>query len=97
VCTNCPYCHGSGLVKTHESIAIEIERALKKIINHGQQFALKLIVHPQLAHYLEENDAEFLANFAESLNARLDFETDDELHINEYKFVSSINLKPIEV
>jgi len=97
VCTNCPYCHGSGLVKTHESITIEIERALKKIISHGQQFAIKLIIHPQLAHYLEENDAEFFTNFAESLNARLDFETDDELHINEYKFVSSINSKTIEV
>lgn len=95
--TNCPYCNGSGLVKTHESISIEIERELKKIINCGQQFALKLVAHPQLIHYLEEGDKEFLITVAESLNARLDFETKDELHLNEYQFVSSINQKLIEV
>ena len=42
--TGCPYCHGSGLIKTHESISIEIERSLKKIINCHQQFALKLVI-----------------------------------------------------
>ncbi len=95
--TNCPYCHGSGLIKTHESISIEIERELKKVINCGQQFALKLVAHPQLMHYLDEGDKEFLISVAESLNARLEFETQDELHVNEYRFVSSINQKLIEV
>ena len=95
--TNCPYCHGTGLIKTHESISIEIERELKKVINCGQQFALKLVAHPQLMHYLDEGDKEFLITVAESLNARLEFETQDELHVNEYRFVSSINQKLIEV
>ena len=30
--TSCPYCAGSGLVKTHESVSVEIERTLKKLI-----------------------------------------------------------------
>jgi ribonuclease G len=97
ICTNCPYCNGTGLVKTHESISIEIERAIKKIISWGEQYALKLIVHPEFMRYLEENDKEYLASLAEALNARIDFECDDELHINDFRFVSSINLKPIEV
>lgn len=95
--TNCPYCSGSGLIKTFESISIEIERELKKVINCGQQFALKLVAHPQMMHYLEENDKQFLVEVADSLNARLDFGINDELHLNEYRFVSSINQKLIEV
>src|SRR5690606_30726154 len=43
--TTCPYCAGGGMIKTNESIAIEIERNLKKVIGYHQQFALKLIVH----------------------------------------------------
>ena len=31
--TSCPYCYGSGLIKSHESVSIEIERALKKIVS----------------------------------------------------------------
>ncbi|MBS0627670.1 MAG: Rne/Rng family ribonuclease, partial [Verrucomicrobia bacterium] len=30
--TNCPYCSGTGQIKTHESISIEIERVLKKLL-----------------------------------------------------------------
>ena len=44
--TSCPYCSGSGLIKSHESISIEIERALKKLMNFHEQFALKLLTHP---------------------------------------------------
>lgn len=95
--TNCPYCSGSGLVKTHESVAIELERELKKVINVGQQFALKVVVHPELHKYLQESDKEFLDQLAESLNAKLEWEIDDKLHLNEYRFVSSINQKLIEV
>jgi ribonuclease G len=98
VYTNCPYCHGTGLIKTHESVSIEMERDLKKVINIGQQYALKLVVHPQLSHYLDESgDKEFFNEIAESLNARLEWDVNDELHLNEWRFYSSINQKLIEV
>lgn len=95
--TSCPYCNGSGHVKSHESTSIEIERALKKVINCQQQFALKLVVHPQLDHYLAHGDKAYFQELAESLNARLDYDVSDTLHINDYHFVSTINQKLIEV
>lgn len=93
---SCPYCNGSGLVKTHESISIEIERALKKIIGLHQQFAIKLVVHPELDHYINIIDKQYLRKLAEDLNAHLHFETSDELHINDFHFYSTINNKRIE-
>ena len=95
--THCPYCTGSGLVKTHESVAIEMERELKKVIQVGNQYALKAVVHPELNKFLEEGDKEFFMQLAETLNARLEWEVNDELHLNEYRFLSSINQKVIEV
>lgn len=95
--TSCPYCNGSGHVKSHESISIEIERDLKKVINCSQQFALKLVVHPHLDRYLAESDKEYFQEVAESLNARLDYEVNDQLHMNDYHFYSTINQKLIEV
>jgi ribonuclease G len=95
--TSCPYCHGSGLVKTHESVSIEIERALKKIIGCNQQFALKLAIHPELDHYLNIIDKAFLRKLAEELNAHLDFNIDENMHINDFHFISTINNKKIEV
>ncbi len=95
--THCPYCNGSGRVKSHESVSIEMERDIKKAINCQQQFALKLVVHPQLYSYLSQGDKEYFQELAESLNARLDFEVNDAMHINDYTFYSTINAKLIEV
>ncbi|NGX43232.1 MAG: Ribonuclease G [Chlamydiae bacterium] len=94
--TSCPYCVGSGVIKTHESVSIEIERALKKMIGHYQQYALHLVVHPELEKYLEGNDKDFLISIAESQNAHLGISNDDNLHINEFQFFSTTNGKRIE-
>lgn len=95
--TGCPYCTGSGLVKTHESISIEIERALKKVITCNQQFALRLVVHPEVDRYLQTIDKPYFKKIAEELNAHLEFATDENMHINDFYFVSSITNKKLEM
>lgn len=97
VFTGCPYCHSTGIIKTHESISIEIERSLKKIINCNQIFAIKLVVHPELDHYLNVIDKSYLSKLAEELNAHLAFGINDNMHINDYQFYSTTNGQPIEV
>jgi len=95
--TNCPYCSGSGQIKTFESTSIDIERALKKLILQKQQFGLKLLCHPNLNEYLEGGDKSYFSKMAEDLNAQLDFSIEDSLHLNEFEFYSTINGQRIEV
>lgn len=96
VFTNCPYCSGSGMVKSHESVSIEIERALKKIVSYHEQFAVKLVVHPELDRYLNEIDKQYLFQLASELNAHLICETNDCMHINDFHFYSTVTQKRIE-
>lgn len=95
--TPCPYCVGSSVIKNHESISIEIERALKKLITFSNQFALKLVTHPELDHFLKVQDKEFLASLANKLNAKLEFVQDDTLHLNDFHFYSTLNNEQLEV
>jgi ribonuclease G len=95
--THCPYCSGSGMIKSHESMSIEIERALKKVISCHEQFAIKLAVHPELDKYLGIIDKNYLSKVATEYNAHLDFTTDDRLHLNDFHFYSTITNKRIEV
>lgn len=95
--TNCLYCNGSGLIKTHESVSIEIERALKKLIMQQQQFGLELILHPNLDHFLSHLDKSYFRKMAEKLNADLKFDVDDTLHLNEFQFYSTTSGKKLEV
>ena len=94
--TNCPYCSGSGLVKTHESVAIEIERVLKKLLSQ-QEFGIEIVYHPELEHYLNHGDKEYFIDLAEKANAQLKFRTTENLHINDFQFYSMTNGKKIDV
>lgn len=96
--TSCPYCNGSALIKTHESVVIEIERALKKTVLQHQQFGLRLVVHPGLYQYMEnEGETIHLINQAKKLKAKLEFEISDILHLNNYQIFSSVTQELIEV
>jgi len=95
--TSCPYCSGTGLVKSHESISIEIERALKKLIVHNNQFALKLITHPELNRYLENGDKTYYLKTAAKANAHIEFGVNDNLHLNDYVFYSTLNGQKIDI
>ena len=93
----CPYCHGGGMIKSYESVSIEIERALKKVISYHQQFGVKLVVHPEVHRYLNIIDKRYLLKLAESLNAHLEIETNDNMHLNDFQFFSSITKQRIEI
>lgn len=95
--THCPYCSGIGMIKTFESISIEIERALKKLIGQQQQFGLELVSHPSLDHYLSHKDKDYLRKLADKWHAHLKFSSNDNLHLNDFQFYSTINGKKIEV
>ena len=95
--TACPYCAGTGTIKTNDSVAIELERDLKRIIQCQQQYAIKILVHPELQRHLQRMDRDFLTQLAESLNAKISWETDDRLHLNDYTFVSLITNQIIEM
>ncbi len=95
--TSCPYCNGSGMIKSHESVSVEIERSIKKLINQNQHFGLEMVSHPDLDHYLGHHDKEHLRKLAQKLNAELRFDIDDNLHLNEFQFYSTTNGKKIEV
>lgn len=94
--TSCPYCAGSGLVKSHESVSVDIERALKKIILCQNQYAVKLITHPELNRYLDHGDKDYYQKLAGKSNAHLEFGINDTLHLNEFIFYSTLNGQKIE-
>lgn len=95
--TSCPYCSGSGMIKSHESMAIEIERLLKKLICQQQHFGIELISHPELDRYLNHGDKDHFRKLAEKWNAHLEFAEKDTLHLNEVQFYSTINGKKIDI
>jgi ribonuclease G len=95
--TGCPYCLGSGVIKSYESLSIEIERALRKILANQEESSLKLLIHPEIEHHLSIIDKPHLLKLAADHQVSLIFETDDCLHLNEWSLYSMTTNKRIEV
>lgn len=95
--TSCPYCIGSGMIKSHESISIEIERAFKKIIAYQGHSSLKLMTHPEMDQQLNLLDKHYLLKLAAEHTMHLTFGIDDRLHLNEWHFYSTTTNKRVEV
>ena len=95
--TNCPYCSGSGTIKTHESVSIEIERALKKLLSQQNQLDFELVTHPDLDHFLNHGDKDYFCKLVEKASANIKFGAKDTFHLNDFQFYSTINGKKIDV
>jgi len=91
VFTFCPYCQGTGMIKTHESVVIEIERDLKRLILCEEHYAIKIVTHPETYKHIQRTDRDQINKMAESLNAKIEWKSDDTYHLNEYHLFSSIN------
>jgi ribonuclease G len=94
--TECPYCAGLGMIKNHESISIEMERALKKIMGEIP-LQLKITSHPHLDDYLKKEDKGHFENIAKENNSSVEFSSNDNFHLNQFEFYSVTDGKKLEV
>ena len=94
--THCPYCSGKGVIKNFESISIEIERAIQKLMSVHNENKVELITHPQLNDYLRKGDRSLLEKLAKKLKGEISFKSNDELHLNGFEFYSMADGQKIE-
>ena len=80
--STCPYCRGSGFVKSPMAISIEIQRKLvtllKKADADKRPFEPKIVIAPQVMQRLRTEDSGILARLQKDFNTRLTFVS--ELH-----------------
>ena len=80
--STCPYCQGSGLVKSPMAVSIEIQRhltgLLKKAEAEKRAIMPKIVIAPQVMQRLRTEDSEILARLQKDFNTRLTFVS--ELH-----------------
>lgn len=94
--TPCPYCSGKGIIKNFESISIEIERAISKLMSLQKETDLEVVTHPQLSEYLKRGDKTLFENLARKWKGNITFKSNDELHLNGFEFYSLSDGKKIE-
>jgi len=94
--TNCPYCHGRGIVKSATTMSVELQRKLSSIVrrlharNDGKEYALRVLVHPGILERLRSEDADLLVRMEKNYGVKLAFRADPGFHVENFKIINAI-------
>eukprot|EP00831_Metopus_contortus_P071797 TRINITY_DN65563_c0_g1_i2.p1 TRINITY_DN65563_c0_g1~~TRINITY_DN65563_c0_g1_i2.p1 ORF type:complete len:348 (+),score=72.34 TRINITY_DN65563_c0_g1_i2:135-1178(+) len=89
VLDRCPYCNGSGHVKSSMSMSVEIQRRLHSLFKSrgNKHIPVRIFMHPDILTRLKNEDAELFENLEEQYGSDLSFRGDSTLHHEEFKLV----------
>lgn len=92
---HCPYCQGRGLVKSPVTVAIQVLRKLKKLLQAAPQprsyllgqkkSGFAVFVHPDVALHLLNQDRQALNNLQQKFRVDIQIRDDSKLHREEFK------------
>ena len=90
---DCPYCHGSGLVKSPESMSVEIQRKLLAVLRNKayKKMPVRVVMHPEVLQRLKTEDANLLEELESEFKHELSFRADENLHIEEFTICNADN------
>lgn len=85
----CPYCSGSGRVKSPITMSAEIQRQLSSIMRDKKYkgVSLRVFMHPEVLARLRNEDAQLLSAMESKYKHELSFRADPMLHYEEFKFI----------
>jgi ribonuclease G len=87
LCEPCPYCHGSGMVKSPQTVCLEILDEARRLattqeIKDGKELILRL--HPEVAKALRTQHTRLLEEIETYLGSSLTVKTDPLLHQEQF-------------
>ncbi|MCQ2379671.1 MAG: Rne/Rng family ribonuclease [Victivallaceae bacterium] len=85
----CPYCSGSGFVKSVVTISAEIQRKLNSVVRNSKfkNIPVRVYVHPAVLERLRSEDAGLLDEMERKYHHELSFRADPDLHLESFRLV----------
>ncbi|MCM8536103.1 MAG: Rne/Rng family ribonuclease [Lentisphaeraceae bacterium] len=92
--TDCPTCHGKGIIKSKVSISVEIQRKLQELLRRADDSVeVRIVVHPQILNRLKNEDADILRDMERQFGGNLSFRSDEDSHIEDFKLIDPSTMR----
>lgn len=88
----CPYCNGSGVVKSAVTMSAEIQRKLNSVLRNknNKKIPVRVFMHPDVLARLRDSDASLLEEIEKKHDNDLSFRADPALHYEEFRIVDAV-------
>ncbi len=89
VYASCPYCSGTGKVKSSMSMSVEIQRRLNEIMkrNQSKDISFRIFMHPTVLARMKNADARLMGELEDKYGKNLSFRADTTMHRENFKIV----------
>jgi ribonuclease G len=84
----CPYCSGSGVIKSSSTICYEILAEIRKIGSDLNGHGVVLRVNPEIARALKEEESAVLRDLTEILGREVTIRPDQHLHHEQFDLMA---------
>jgi Rne/Rng family ribonuclease len=84
LCQPCPYCTGSGMVKSIPTICYEIQSEARKMAPDHEAPNLTLRVHPEIAKALKTRESALIEELEQNARKQVIIQSDATLHWEQY-------------
>jgi Rne/Rng family ribonuclease len=84
LCQPCPYCTGSGMVKSVPTLCYEIQSEARKMAPEIDAASLTLRVHPEIAKALKTRESSLMDELEQTTHKSLIIQADPTLHWEQY-------------
>ncbi len=84
---SCPYCTGTGVVKSVDTVCNEIFTELRKMSKHLEEKDITLRVNPDVAKALKANNARWLNDYEELISRTVIVKPDATLHQEQFDII----------
>ena len=84
LCQPCPYCTGSGMVKSVPTLCYEIQTEARKMAPEIEAASLTLRVHPEIAKALKTRESALMEELEQVTHKSLIIQADPTLHWEQY-------------
>jgi ribonuclease G len=85
MCEPCPYCEGTGRVKSVVTVCYEIIREVSKILKKTQAAKIQIYAHPEVSAKLSGQDIDFIDLLEEKYSKTVSVRADNSYHIEQYE------------
>jgi ribonuclease G len=93
----CPACRGKGMVKSYETMSVEIQREISRVLRKNSEVhEIKVVVHPGVLHRLRTEDDELLVELQRRCAGRFSFKADPAANIEDFKILNAATDQPLE-
>ena len=85
LCDPCPYCDGTGQIKSASTVSYEAFREIRRSCRQNTKGSITLFLHSDVHRYIQQEEQEAVESLVEEMGRNITFKVSEDLHHEQFE------------